>query len=608
MNTAVGTGTRSLALLAPQIVLGAMLAVCPDTRVPLVAQLLTLLHVSSAIASLLAFALWATLHTRNGFATRTAVRGWRNSGAGLTRSALAASAFGAYATGGLVLWYGQGTRVGEWHAAMGLALAWPLALHLLLDGRTAARRVACLYLLIGPLALPSLRATVRPKATPIPEVAFTRQTRDVSLYDSPEWCGGCHVSNYEEWAHSTHARALALPTVRRNLEKELNANPALLSAELDPSAESGKNCVQCHAPVTFFGTSPTPVLADTVLEGQGISCGFCHTLRGLDESGFYVSAPETVQRYLGQNSATGLVRRIGDLLIRWRPEVHRRDYRAPFLHQVAACVGCHGESYESWRASPYAGQATVGDHEGYRSSEGEGVSCQDCHMAREPKALPVREPDRLVPWGDIRPQRRQHVWRGGNARAAILFGDEEGAKLDRGLRDGMLTLRILEVRREAFYVKVTVALSNDKVGHHFPSGEGGDARNQWLQLETLDRDGRPVAVTLAPDTRAPDFDQREAPGRGIALIHQRGMTGQAAEQDTRVPPKQERTYHLSVPDGAGLARVRVSVRSTFDPAFIASAEATLEPTDSPAGAQGSWRSLAMAKPLPDDPTGSVSDQ
>src|SRR5206468_610497 len=133
-----------------------------------------------------------------------------------------------------------------------------------------------------------------------------------------------------------------------------------VDSDLDLSGEKGgSHCIQCHGPSSFYGKNRRPVLEDAALETQGIGCGFCHTLRGRGNDRIYLSAPETVARYLGQNSPTVLLRELGDLLIRWRPEVHRRDYHVPYLDRAAVCAGCHFESYQSWRASPYAGTAAT---------------------------------------------------------------------------------------------------------------------------------------------------------------------------------------------------------------------------------------------------------
>ena len=55
----------------------------------------------------------------------------------------------------------------------------------------------------------------------------------------------------------------------------------------------------------------------------------------------FVSAPETVRRYIGQGSKSALGREIADLLIRWRPSVHSADYHAPVLDRSESCMPCH---------------------------------------------------------------------------------------------------------------------------------------------------------------------------------------------------------------------------------------------------------------------------
>jgi hypothetical protein len=309
------------------------------------------------------------------------------------------------------------------------------------------------------------------------------------------------------------------------------------------------------------------VLEDTALESQGIACSFCHTLRGLGDTRHYVSAPETVRRYLGQGSSIVALRELGDLLIRWRPEAHRRDYHVPWLDGAAACAGCHRESYEGWLASPYAGHGAreASDEPPHGPDADDAVRCQDCHMAEEPRDARVLEPGRLVPWGATREQRRHHGFRGGNVRTSIVFSDDEGVRVDRGLRPGMITMRVTALRREGGEVHATVVLRNERVGHHFPTGEGGDARNVFLELETLDAHGERVLMTRAADHDAAKLGPR--PGWSVPLVQE--------PKDARVPARQERAYDLVLPDGPGVVRVRASVRTDFDPAPLVTAEGTL---------------------------------
>jgi hypothetical protein len=572
--------SRAFALLGFQVALGAALALWPDTRWPLGAQLLVLVHVVIATASLLALGVGIAFHVRGRVARRPnvpraapTVRWLR---VVLVLGVAAASLTGVAAARG-----GEGTPSGDWHAAAGLAVALPLAAHLLFDGRRAARRFGVAFVLVSPLAVPSVRAALRPAPVPVAAVVFSRDLRSPDLYDHAEWCGSCHRTHFNEWKHSTHARALAMPEVRRHFGVDIDeGRHAQVDSDLRSGSREGEqHCVQCHAPLTFYADEPRPVMEDARNQTQGVSCVFCHTLRGLEKpGGLYTSAPETVRRYLGQNADRLLARSLGDLLIRWRPEVHRRDYRTELLGQSMACAGCHDVAFQGWEASSYAGAVPSGGS-GAAELRADAVTCQECHMATAPGGRQSERAEPIVPWGAPRTGRHHHGWPGGNVRGSLAFDDEHGARITRWLREGMVELRILEVRREAPDVRVTVVMRNEKAGHHYPSGEGGDARDQWLQLELLDAEGRLLDTSVEPDSKSQDFDQRERTGLGIPLVHQRAGAYPeerlTAEKDTRVPPNGEQTFRLALRDQPGVARVRVSIRSSFDPLPILHAEAGL---------------------------------
>lgn len=569
--TEVSVGQRVLWLLGPQVVLGGALAIVPDGRWPLLTQGLVLLHVVSAVASALASAVWGVAHARGKVLRPPAASGRAPRGAHAARIVLAVAAVASFASGAGAAWGGEGTPAGDVHAVVGLAVALPLALHLLFDGRGLQRVAAVGYLMVAALALPGVRAASRGAVSASATPRFALATRDPALYDTAEWCGGCHEQQFAQWRGSTHARAAALPTVHDHFKREIAEHgPSAVDSDLaDPSAEGRAICVRCHVPTTFYGANPRPALEDPIAQSQGISCGFCHTLRDADaKRELFLSAPETVRRYVGQNARNPLMREVGDLLIRWRPAVHRADYHVAFLDRSATCGTCHRESYASWLASRYAGSSPPTDG---GDDPSDAVTCNDCHMSHTPRGERAREPGALVPWGVERPQRRHHGWVGGNATAAHAMGDPAAADADRRLREGMISLRLTDVRVTEDVVWATVLLRNERVGHLFPTGEGGDVRQPRLQLELLDERGQIISVTSPVDAHAPGFEVREAVGVSVPLIHTRDTVDTPANVDHRLAPGQERSFRLGLTARPSQASVRVSLRSTFDPLPIASA-------------------------------------
>jgi hypothetical protein len=358
------------------------------------------------------------------------------------------------------------------HAVLGMAVALPLAVHL---WQSARRKAGAIVLGLVPVALVgslAVRGCVPPEPV-LPNVpAFAYATRDVTLYDGAAWCGSCHTTMYEEWRRSTHARTFELPTLRH----ELGVHHDLLGLDMDAYAimstgnlppgmtpnspavmRATEPCIHCHAPMSFYGKDDSDPLENPSPQTKdAVGCAFCHTLRAnrvpqidvaavapegkppaigptaVNTLTLAISAPETVRRYLGQASSNAVLRWVGDLLIQWRPDMHRHDYHSPVLDTSEVCRSCHGmppddprtshRTFVEWQRSAYNTAAPE-----------QRVNCQDCHMTRDATGTPKHEPGRLVPWGPERPQRRSHLFLGGNASFDITLGDRDLAELQHAL-------------------------------------------------------------------------------------------------------------------------------------------------------------------------------
>jgi hypothetical protein len=335
-----------------------------------------------------------------------------------------------------------------------------------------------------------------------------------------------------------------------------------------------------------------------------VTCSFCHTLRGikahpeadqmarefiakmhrgelrLEDSispdmfrlaPLYVSAPETVRRYLGQGAANPVARAIGDYLIRWRPAVHRRDYHSPFLDTSQACQGCHGVSFDApetphktypdWAASDYNAKDPTAR-----------VECQDCHMVREMTGRPVREPDRLVPWGPVRAQRRSHLFLGGNAAANMLFEDPDIAALQRELARRALVMTLDSATVENHRVRARVTLTNERIGHAFPAMETVQ-RFAFVRVAAFDSNGTVIVESPKPSSELTDDSGSPVLFR---FIDQRTLR---IHRYTTVPARESRSYEafVDLPSGAPpVARVEARLGHNFDPEPFLVATASID--------------------------------
>ena len=199
-------------------------------------------------------------------------------------------------------------------------------------------------------------------------------------------------------------------------------------------------------------------------------------------------------------------------------------------------------SYGEWLDSPYSDPET-------------GQTCQDCHM-------PVTDYDYFVfpEEGGLRP------------RHPIHNHLMPGAK-DEELLQNSVTMTAT-ARLQGGGVVVDVSITNDKTGHHVPTGV--PLRHMILTVRATDVDGNPLPHHDGPVL--PDWtgDYAGQPGRYYAKILRDEWTGEmptgaywrdiSLVEDTRLATFETDVsrYSFSVPDGGP---VTVEVRLVFRRAF-----------------------------------------
>lgn len=595
-------GWLALAWTASHLVLGTWLLVVPDRVTFTLNQLVVLAHVLVATAALPLFGYLAVSHARGATPSRRRPRG-----AVASQWVLTASVAAACVTGGAALYTGRLGAAAVAHAVCGLLVALPLAAHARASGR---RRGAWVVLALAPataLVGGMVRQAVRPLPVEPATPAFAYQTRDATLYDPAAWCGECHREIYAEWSRSLHARTFDLPRVREDLgrfpallQQDVRDLGAVLAGDRAPppaqvdghAVRTIENCIHCHAPASFYGDDRSDALtAPSRQSADAVSCSYCHTLRAvrrgaprparftrqleaqgeaayarglgaISEQEFgammslAVSAPETVRRYLGQGGGR-VGRAVAGWLIRWRPEMHRHDYRSPVLRTSEACTVCHGITEELWSA-PHQEYSTWAQSRFAQGGPGEAVHCQDCHMAARMTARPTREPGRVTPWSATRPNRRSHWFLGGNSAAQRELGDGEMAAREHAMNRDAVRLRVVELRREGDRLLARVEVRNHHTGHVFPASEDG-FRPAWIALHAQGADGRTVARTPSP--------RRGAPPTPNLIVRVVNREANHVTWDTSLRPDAARTFALSLdlPAGAAVSTVTVSVHHAFDP-------------------------------------------
>ena len=204
-----------------------------------------------------------------------------------------------------------------------------------------------------------------------------------ALFPSALQCAKCHPDHFREWSVSAHAYAQMSPV--------FNAMYGTLLKQTNGTL--GDFCIRCHTPVGMQLGEPlfTSITERHPASREGVTCIVCHRVnkaygknsgrRYLEEGDIFrpVSGPVGPERLrdvlADRNTYPNLVTEAGETGRKIHADVE------PFyqLSRPGFCGACHDvtfldgfrleEAFSHYKASPAAGN---------------GVTCQDCHMGREP--------------------------------------------------------------------------------------------------------------------------------------------------------------------------------------------------------------------------------
>lgn len=199
-------------------------------------------------------------------------------------------------------------------------------------------------------------------------------------FPSAAVCGKCHPQHYKDWSVSQHAYAMVSPVFTT-----MNAKLLKLT-----NGTNGDFCIRCHTPVGMLMGEPkvAPLAARSAVSREGVTCIVCHRVSesyGKNNSRIAidrgtVSAPvkgptgnnETIAKVIAAGHATADGEGDGR-------KIHGKAQRFFQLTTPGMCGTCHDvtsptglrleEAFSHFKMSPAAER---------------GVSCQDCHMGKEP--------------------------------------------------------------------------------------------------------------------------------------------------------------------------------------------------------------------------------
>jgi hypothetical protein len=335
---------------------------------------------------------------------------------------------------------------------------------------------------------------------------------DARSLGGSESCGtaGCHREIYDEWSVSAHRYAAMDPAFQKVQAVMAEQN----------GAESTRYCGGCHDPISLFsGTKNvfTPELTGLTGYQEGVSCVACHAIKETDVQGnanYLITQP---QRYMFELEQGRAARLISEFLIRAYPRYHVETLQHKLFKSPEFCAACHKQfideeinkvgwvqlqnQFDNWRKSRWN---TPGDPE-------KTIECRECHMPLEDSKDPSRGDDLDYNRTPRDNRHRSHRFLGANqfmpAALELPGAAEHSALTERWLRGEIeipeiaakwrkgpavpIELVVPETAGPGEQVTMQVVITNNKVGHDFPTGPL-DIIQSWVEVRVVDQDGNVV--------------------------------------------------------------------------------------------------------------------
>jgi hypothetical protein len=320
--------------------------------------------------------------------------------------------------------------------------------------------------------------------------------------------GGCHDRIYREWNVSAH-RYSAMDAAFQKVQSVM--------AEQNGS-ESTRYCGGCHDPISLFsGTKNIGVKDLTNLSGfqEGVSCVACHAIKETDVKGNAAYVMTQPGRYMYELADTvGVPRLVRDFLIRAYPRFHVQSLQHKLFKSPEFCAACHKQfidkeinkvgwvqlqnQFDNWRKSRW-------NHPG---DAAKSVECRECHMPLNSTYDPANGDDldyNRTPWDG---KHRSHRFLAANQWMPLVLklpgADEQVRLTEQWLRGEIAVPEIEEKWRKGAAVPVAIVapdearagdpltiqavLTNNKVGHDFPTGPL-DIIQAWVEISVTDQNG-----------------------------------------------------------------------------------------------------------------------
>ncbi len=344
---------------------------------------------------------------------------------------------------------------------------------------------------------------------------------DARSMSGSESCGTarCHEQIVKEWQVSAH-RYSAMDAAFQSVQEVMAQQNG---------AESTRYCGGCHDPVSLFSGAKnvfTEELTNLAGYQEGVSCIVCHAIEETDVKGnanYVITQPN---RYMFELDEGKTARFFRDFLLRAYPRNHVETLQHRLFKSPEFCAACHKQfideeinqvgwvqlqnQFDNWKNSRWN---EPGDPR-------ETIECRECHMplteSHDPSSGDELDYNRSARDGKHRSHRflaanqfmplalklegaQEHV----DLTEQWLRGETEIPEIAHKWRSGPavpLELVVPDSVNPGEDVKVQAVVTNNKVGHDFPTGPL-DIIQAWVEIIVKDQAGNIVFQSGSRDER-----------------------------------------------------------------------------------------------------------
>jgi len=314
-------------------------------------------------------------------------------------------------------------------------------------------------------------------------------------------CGtsGCHPDIYQQWSQSAHRfSSFNNPFYKASVDYLLSTS----------DTATVRWCGSCHDPVMLYsGLMVGTPDVDLPEAHAGITCEICHGIIDIPDitgnANYVLNSPI---EYPFSHSK-GMLAAVNRMLIRTKPEAHRKAMLQPLHKSETFCATCHKVSldvaindykwlrgqdeYDAWQASGVSYNAVAAFYNPPQS-----LTCQSCHMALEKSN--DRGNDYRKVFGHFFPaantalpsltELKNSEWI--NRTSQFLQDDRINIDIFGAIIDSELIAPLsdqLQVK-PGQQVRFEVIVRTKKIGHTFPGGTI-DSNEPWLEIIGTNQNG-----------------------------------------------------------------------------------------------------------------------